>query len=468
MLVTITQTFHDGTRLWQAGETIDVPKEVATRMIADAVAEADTDGLDQAALSGNMVVTQVKRAGAPAVADGGAGNLNGTYYWRVTFVTADGETEAGPYVGPTALSSRQAALTSIPLGPPGVTSRRIFRSTGSGSQYDVRLVATIADNTTTTYTDNVADGSLGAQAPHANTTGGVFKYRLTGSGGYTGPGIQIDETTTTLGIGTNPLQQGYNLTAIGVVALANNTTGYNNTAIGNVALNANTSANHNTGVGYAALGGISNSGASSNTAVGVSAGGNTSYSSQGVYIGHSAFTGSSSSNYAGNVSIGYESYGSLGANVLSYNVAVGYRAARLAWSANANYNVIIGPEAGSSASASPAQATNVSSSVAIGRLAATTRSRQVALGSPDATNGITETQLQGQVRISYQDATLAAPNAAAALQIDSTTRGVLLPRMTTAERDAISSPPAGLLIYNTSTNKLNFRAAAAWEAVTSV
>lgn len=56
---------------------------------------------------------------------------------------------------------------------------------------------------------------------------------------------------------------------------------------------------------------------------------------------------------------------------------------------------------------------------------------------------------------------------AAIVNIASTTKGLLLPRMTTAQRDAISSPPAGLLIYNTTTGKLNFRAAAAWEAVTS-
>lgn len=61
----------------------------------------------------------------------------------------------------------------------------------------------------------------------------------------------------------------------------------------------------------------------------------------------------------------------------------------------------------------------------------------------------------------------ASLSADAILACTSTTQGVLLPRMTTTQRDAISSPTAGLLIYNTTTNKLNFRAAAAWEAVTS-
>ena len=46
-------------------------------------------------------------------------------------------------------------------------------------------------------------------------------------------------------------------------------------------------------------------------------------------------------------------------------------------------------------------------------------------------------------------------NASAILEIESTNQGLLLPRMTTAQRDAsIKSPTAGLVIYNTSTNAL--------------
>jgi hypothetical protein len=60
-----------------------------------------------------------------------------------------------------------------------------------------------------------------------------------------------------------------------------------------------------------------------------------------------------------------------------------------------------------------------------------------------------------------------SPDAAATLTLTSTTKGFLPPRMTTAQRNAISTPPAGLIIYNTSTNKLNVRTASSWEAVTS-
>src|SRR5580765_6204013 len=41
------------------------------------------------------------------------------------------------------------------------------------------------------------------------------------------------------------------------------------------------------------------------------------------------------------------------------------------------------------------------------------------------------------------------PNASAILDVSSTTKGALVPRMTKAQRDAITSPAQGLLIYQT-------------------
>lgn len=58
-----------------------------------------------------------------------------------------------------------------------------------------------------------------------------------------------------------------------------------------------------------------------------------------------------------------------------------------------------------------------------------------------------------------------AVSAVAAIEVSSTTKGILLPRMTEAERDAISAV-AGLLIYNTTTNKMDIYTTA-WEEVTS-
>jgi len=55
-----------------------------------------------------------------------------------------------------------------------------------------------------------------------------------------------------------------------------------------------------------------------------------------------------------------------------------------------------------------------------------------------------------------------SPNASAKVEIASTTQGFLPPRMTTVQRTAIASPAIGLVIYNTTTNCLNFYMGSGW------
>jgi hypothetical protein len=57
--------------------------------------------------------------------------------------------------------------------------------------------------------------------------------------------------------------------------------------------------------------------------------------------------------------------------------------------------------------------------------------------------------------------------ASAILGATSTTKGFLFPRRTEVQRDAIAAPAAGLVVYNTTSNKLNLRVAAGWEVITS-
>lgn len=106
-------------------------------------------------------------ASAPTVADGGAGVLNfAGYQYRVTFgVTSGGisiqESSPGPSSTVISLVNRQAALSNIPVSSdPQVNQRNVYRLDSAG-QY--RLVGVISDNTTTTATDNVADGSVTGQ-----------------------------------------------------------------------------------------------------------------------------------------------------------------------------------------------------------------------------------------------------------------------------------------------------------------
>jgi len=137
---------------------------------------------------------------AAVVASGAAGLPNGTYRCQVTFVNALGET-TGSADAIVTVASQQIAWSSIPLGQAGTTARNLYRvleSTSDAAKLTesatvsvgtaipsadasalgetasvaqavklgvLRLVTTLADNTTTTYTDNVADSALGAGIP---------------------------------------------------------------------------------------------------------------------------------------------------------------------------------------------------------------------------------------------------------------------------------------------------------------
>jgi len=64
--------------------------------------------------------------------------------------------------------------------------------------------------------------------------------------------------------------------------------------------------------------------------------------------------------------------------------------------------------------------------------------------------------------LAYQDDNVPTQDASAAFQVNSTARGFLPPRMTTTERDAISTPAAGLMVYNTTTNKAQCYNGSTW------
>lgn len=65
---------------------------------------------------------------------------------------------------------REVRITNIPAGQNGVvTQRKLYRTEGGGAQ--LKLLTTLADNTTATFEDDVADGSLGANAPLSDTSG---------------------------------------------------------------------------------------------------------------------------------------------------------------------------------------------------------------------------------------------------------------------------------------------------------
>lgn len=118
----------------------------------------------------------------PSAAGGAAGNVNGTVKYAVTFLSQGGESTPSPLTTLT-VAGQQVALTAIPIGPSATASpaiatntvigRNLYRTKNGGST--LFLLATLADNVTTSYTDNLADSSLPSQiAPTINTSGVMY------------------------------------------------------------------------------------------------------------------------------------------------------------------------------------------------------------------------------------------------------------------------------------------------------
>ena len=110
---------------------------------------------------------------------GANGAQTGDVNYRITYVNSYAvESDISPATTTlTVASTATVSLSAIPLAPTsfGVGSRRIYRlDAGTASTY--KRVATIADNTTTTYLDNTPSASLGAAAPTDQGIPPVWKF----------------------------------------------------------------------------------------------------------------------------------------------------------------------------------------------------------------------------------------------------------------------------------------------------
>src|SRR5450631_1512426 len=59
------------------------------------------------------------------------------------------------------------------------------------------------------------------------------------------------------------------------------------------------------------------------------------------------------------------------------------------------------------------------------------------------------------------------PDPSAMLDVNATNKGMLVPRMTTAQRVAITTPASGLLVFDNTTTSFWFYAASAWKEITT-
>jgi hypothetical protein len=296
----------------------------------------------------------------------GTGNLdNGTYYYACTFVTADGET-AGSTATPTLVTvdgtHKQVALTNIPVSSSSlVTARKIYRTTatpvdaftGTIEFRWYRYVGTINDNTTTTYTDNIANATVDAAAvipaistanPYISQNGSRFG-NLFGNSIAWGQGSQATGTGyANIGMGINALNvntTGLRNVYLGYFALSANTTGNRNTAIGTHALNSNVAATDGTAVGFGAMFSLASTQISPCVAVGSYALYNYNHTSGGhVAVGYRA--GYNLTTGVNNTVMGHQPL--FTATGAQGNVAIGH-SAMYAFNASPLFNTVVGMQA---------------------------------------------------------------------------------------------------------------------------
>jgi hypothetical protein len=376
----------------------------------------------------------------------------------------------------------------------------------------------IGNSTLLVNTSGVNNVAIGDSALNGNTTG-QFNTAL---------GFECLKVNTTagfnVGIGRQALVAnttgGINI-AIGNLALSRNTTASNNTGIGGQSLYANTTGAENVSIGTHAL--LNNISGSNNTALGnlsgkAISGGSVAntITNNSIYIGYD--TRALADNQTNQIVIGYQETG-LGTNTTiignSSTVTTAIRGRLLLGTTtdsglyqldvngtarvqdslfvgkneNNPIGIFVSNTTSGTLSSVSIKATSSNGSMEIGKFSASTGTTKIINSSDgyiyNATAGdiaILNNFSTGKIKFaaggsSTAQMTLSAsgvlsigttsPNASAITQIDSTTQGFLPPRMTTTQKTAIATPAAGLVVYDTTLNKLCVYTTA-WETITSL
>ena len=167
-----------------------------------------------------------------AALSGVAGNINnGTHIYKITFITDTGETLPGTVSNTITVTDNtvngQVSLTNIPVSAQSsVRSRKIYRQFNGAGDY--KLLTTIANNTATTFTDNVANATLTTVAPTSNTT--LKKVSVNTNGITSDRTISTPDASGTIILEeTNPIYVGQTLVSAAVTANDTLTTVYSYT-----------------------------------------------------------------------------------------------------------------------------------------------------------------------------------------------------------------------------------------------
>lgn len=286
----------------------------------------------------------------------------------------------------------------------------------------------------TTGARNIGIGWLTGSKLSTSSDNIAIGYRALGDGGLGHTG------SSNLAIGSNSMlfsttatrnvvaghQSGYNITtgqgnvALGWATLGGITTGTYNTAIGDQTSAGTVAANYNTSVGGRAA--YYSTSGNYNTNIGYDASFNLTTGSNNTTLG--GFAGQYLNASSNNVYLGYGAGNQFTHNAGDKNLLVGY---------NAFPAVFAG-------------------------------SNQLNLGNVLWGSGCSGT---GQTAAGSLSIGVTAPDASALLDLTSTTKGLLLPRMTTTQINAIATPAAGLTVYNTTLALICFYNGTAWQKVTA-
>ena len=392
--------------------------------------------------SNNVVIGGYTGSAAPISATGsnwivlsdGAGNVRGTFNSAGLF-DVDGE----------------ANISGLTIGK------------GAGAISDNTAIGVTALNANTTGLSNTA---IGYQSLLVNSTG----YENASIGSYT-------LKANTFGNGN---------TAVGDAALLKNTTGVGNTAIGKSALLENLTGGSNVAVGYIAL---RDATGSNNTAIGPFAGNAITTGSNNVviggYSGTAAPISATGSNYivlsdgAGTVRQTIDSTGKVGFGTTAPNAALEVSSVtgsatpvptevRITTSSSASDWSTTLPWArlGFYSFDASTAGPKLHASISVIKTALNGGTSTLNFNTSDITGVLTERMRIDQLGSVGIGTT--APSASAILDAQSTTKGVRMPNMTTTQKNAIASPAAGLVVFDTTLAKLCVYASGAWQTITSV
>ena len=310
---------------------------------------------------------------------------------------------------------------------------------------NVQAANSIALNATGTSLNPTTTGFFVAPVRNTTATSTLLYYNSTTkevtSG--TGTGSFVDLTTAQTIAGVKTFSSNINVN--GVLVGRGNGNNDESVAIGSGAMGtSNVNGKRNTAVGYGAMARYNGTSWDNNTSIGynnlpniTSGSGNTSVGAESMMAN---ITG------VENTSVGNQSLINTTGN---NNVGIGKRSGQTI--TTGSQNTIVGTNA-------DVASNNLSNATAIGYGANVATSNTVQLGNTDVTNVKTSGSITVGAGASSVAGTLVVGSttptgSSAALEVKSTSQGLLLPRLTTTQRDAIVSPEAGLLVYNTSSSK---------------